>query len=183
MKAKAYIIVSLAVLTAFLSCSKESQKEEWADQEELIEDFIDVILASDSTAVTVSTGKAERCTVVAGSGDELASDGNIAFYYAGYVLKSSKLSSCTLFATNNEDVALDKSWDVSDSTALNILTINMKETDLTDGLRSGLTGVQGGEECYILFTSKYGFGKKALGTIPANSPQVWHIWVESISND
>lgn len=183
MKSKAYIIAVLSVLAMAFSCAKESQKEEWADQEELIEDFIEVILSSDSTAVTVSTGKAERCTVVAGSGDELASDGNIAFYYAGYVLKSSKLSSCTLFTTNSEDVALDEDWDVSDSTALNILTINMKEMDLTEGLRSGLIGVQGGEECYILFTSKYGFGKKALGTIPADSPQVWHIWVESISND
>ena len=178
-----YILAVFALFIGLFSCSKESQKEEWADQEELIEDFIEVILDSDSTAVTVSTGKAERVIVVSGSGDELASDGNIAFYYAGYVLKSSKLSSCTLFATNYEDVALDEDWDVSDSTALNIMTINIKETDLTDGLKSGLVGVQGGEECYILFTSKYGFGKKALGTIPANSPQVWHIWVESISND
>ena len=64
-----------------------------------------------------------------------------------------------------------------------VLTINMKEYELVPGLRSGLIGVRSGEECQILFTGKYGFGNKAFGTIPANSPLVYRIWVESISND
>ena len=61
--------------------------------------------------------------------------------------------------------------------------LNLGEDELVEGLRNGLRGVRGGEECYILFSGKYGFGKKAFGTIPANSALAYHVWVESVSND
>ena len=54
---------------------------------------------------------------------------------------------------------------------------------MVTGLRNGLVGVKGGEECYILFSGKYGFGNKQSGTIPANSALVYHVWVESLSNE
>lgn len=74
-------------------------------------------------------------------------------------------------------------WTLSDKDAFKIETINLREQSIAEGLRNGLIGVKGGEECIILFSGKYGFGNNNLGTIPANSALAWHIWVESISNE
>ena len=35
----------------------------------------------------------------------------------------------------------------------------------------------------IIFSGKYGFGKKTFGIIPANSALLYKIWVHSISNE
>ena len=53
---------------------------------------------------------------------------------------------------------------------------------LLKGLENGLKGVRGGEECYILFSGKYAYGKKIVGTIPSKSALVYHVTVESITN-
>ena len=54
---------------------------------------------------------------------------------------------------------------------------------LLDGLQRGLEGVRGQDECYILFSGKYAYGSRVQGTIPARSALVYHVWVNSISND
>jgi FKBP-type peptidyl-prolyl cis-trans isomerase len=59
----------------------------------------------------------------------------------------------------------------------------VSEYELIPGLKAGLTGVKGGEECQIFFSGKYGFGNESVGIVPANSALVYKIWVESISND
>jgi len=41
-------------------------------------------------------------------------------------------------------------------------------------------GVQPQDECYILFTGKYGYGKNSLGTIPAKSALAYYILIEEI---
>ena len=64
-----------------------------------------------------------------------------------------------------------------------ILTISLNDYKLLPGLKSGLIGARGGEECQILFSGKYGFGKKSSGIVPSNSALVYKIWVESVSND
>ena len=61
--------------------------------------------------------------------------------------------------------------------------MKLSESGFVKGLKYGLEGVKAGQECYILFSGKYGFGKRELGTIPANSALVYRIWVESITND
>jgi FKBP-type peptidyl-prolyl cis-trans isomerase len=61
--------------------------------------------------------------------------------------------------------------------------VRPSEGELVDGLRRGLPGVKAGDECYILFSGKYGFGDRILGTIPANAALAYHIWVQSISNE
>jgi len=121
--------------------------------------------------------------VTEGEGEAVNGNGTISFYYAGYVLKSSTVSASNLFATNNEDIATQASWSTSSEDQFEVLTINLSEADLVEGLKNGLEGVKGGEECYILFSGKYGYGKRPLGTIPANAALVYHIWVESTSND
>ena len=61
--------------------------------------------------------------------------------------------------------------------------MNMADDELIEGLKNGLMGVKSGEECQILFSGKYGFGKKPFGIIPANSALLYEIWVVAVSND
>lgn len=172
-------IISLAVC----SCTKDSDKNTYANQEETIESFVNSQLESVDSSYVVSNKGSQRVVVARGSGDQLSSGGVVSFYYAGYVLNGSSVSPSNLFATNRSDIAEQSSWNLSDEHALDILTISLGDTDLVEGLKNGLIGVQGGEESYILFSGKHGFGKRPLGTIPAKSALVYHIWVESISND
>ena len=118
------------------------------------------------------------------SADSLSATGVVSFYYAQYILASS-VNNSNLVATNNRE-ALGNTWKVTEEEgedAFKIVTLKMDEADLIDGLKYGLLGVKTGEECYILFSGKYGFGKSASGTIPARSGLVYHIWVDSISNE
>ena len=56
----------------------------------------------------------------------------------------------------------------------------MGSDELVDGLKRGLEGVKAGEECLILIPGKYGFGKRKIGTIPANSALAYYVWVLSL---
>lgn len=42
--------------------------------------------------------------------------------------------------------------------------------------------VKHGDECYIMFNGKYGFGKHTNGTVPGNSALAYHLWISSVSN-
>ena len=59
----------------------------------------------------------------------------------------------------------------------------MADARLIPGIQDGLLGVKAGEECEILFSGKYGFGNEKFGIIPANSAQLWKIWVVGVAND
>lgn len=168
---------------ALLSCTKESIKTMYSTQEGWIESFLSSQTSALENARIVSNKGSQRLVVSEGQGQELDKDGTISFYYAGYVLKGSTISAANMFATNNEDIAKAASWNTNSDDQFGILTLNLSETELVEGLKNGLIGVKGGEECFILFSGKYGFGKKPLGTIPANAALAYHIWVESTSNE
>ena len=183
MKAYSAILSILTVAAVAGSCTKESVKTMYSKQEEWIESFIGAQTSANEDAYVVSNKGSQRVVVSKGEGQELAENGTISFYYAGYVLKSSSISSSNLFATNKEEIATASSWNTSAEDRFDIMTLNLSEADLVEGLKNGLVGVKGGEECYILFSAKYGFGKRALGTIPANAALAYHIWAESTSNE
>jgi len=183
MKTLFHISACLFAAAILLSCTKESYKETWTKQETYIENFLTNQQNANEDYYVVSNSGSERLVVAEGSGEELAKDGTVSFYYAGYVLTGASVSNSNLFATNREATADAASWSVTDSTAYQICTVKLSESGFVEGLKNGLLGVKGGEECYILFSGQYGFGKRALGTIPANSALAYHIWVESISNE
>ena len=167
---------------ASVSCVKQKLETTYNSQESKIDQYIEKSrIAGNDTLRVVYNGGASRLVTKEGEGEELSATGNIAFYYAGYVFSGS-ISNTNLFITNHLQTATEAGWTLSEEET-QILTINLDEYKLIPGLKSGLIGVKGGEECQILFTGKYGFGNKAFGTIPANSPLVYKIWVESISND
>jgi hypothetical protein len=176
-KTAAYI----AAILVSASCSSSLQNL-YDKQEEQIDKFV---TASNPERVEYNNGSVRVVLKEGTSSDELRKDGVISFYYAGYVFKGG-VSASNLFATNRSETADASSWKpTSDegSDTFAIETLKLDEAGLIDGLRNGLEGVKGGEECYILFSGTYGYGKRAQGTIPAKSALVYHIWVESISNE
>ncbi|MBO4760318.1 MAG: FKBP-type peptidyl-prolyl cis-trans isomerase [Bacteroidales bacterium] len=177
-------IIILSVMSCLLaSCTKEQIKEKYNTQEERIEQFIQNQIAQDKSRSVVYNKGSQRLILKEGEGEALNEKGTISFYYAGYVFSGNSISNDAMFATNNKDIAESVKWNVSDTTAFEIKTLTLSEGDMVTGLKNGLVGVKGGEECYILFSGKYGFGNKQSGTIPANSALVYHVWVESLSNE
>jgi len=173
---------AIACLLA-LSCQKEEEDLTFNAQEKRISTFMTTQMESDTSFRATYKNGTARLTVKEGSGDSLKVSGTVSFYYAGYIFSSTTVSSSNLFATNNKTVADGVDWNLSDSTAYNILTINLNGSELLDGLKRALPGVKGGEECYVLFSGKYAYRKRKVGTIPANSALVYHIWVGSINNE
>ena len=178
-----FLLLLLVLLPA--GCVKQQIDNYYANQESVIDNFVS---KNDHLRVVYSDGVVRMVVAEAGntvvSADSLSADGVVSFYYAGYTLqKSSSVSNSNLFATNNRIIAESAKWALSDSTSFDIKTVKLDESDLLEGLKRGLRGVRSGEECYILFTAKYGFGNHASGTIPAKSTLAYHIWVESISNE
>lgn len=174
----------LAILCLFLaasctvSCTKEARESAYARQEELIEKFI---RTQGDARVSYNAGST-RVTVSEGEGVELNARGKAAIYYAGYDFTSGSISSAKLFATNSENVASSAKWNLSGDSLFEPVEVDLTDKDLLDGLRSGLEGVREGEECYILFSAKYAYGRSKAGTVPPNSPIAFHIWVDTIQN-
>lgn len=132
---------------------------------------------TDSLRVAYNRGSA-RIVKKEGNGEELNANGAVSFYYAGYVFAGNT----SLFATNHQQTAETSKFNLSDQD-FNIFEVNLGDGEMVEGLRNGLEGVKAGEECEILFSGKYGFGKHTFGTIPANSALLYKIWVVGVSND
>ena len=170
------------------ACNKEAVQLAYDKQETNIASFVEAQLKADKTAkVTYKDGVVrvvlhdtlQREGLLA---DTLQTGGTVSFYYAGYVLNNASVSNANLFTTNHKKTADAAGWRLSDTTAFHIRTLTLDD-QLLEGLRRGLEGVRNQDECYILFSGKYAYGSKAQGTIPARSALVYHIWVNSISND
>ena len=172
--------VAICLLAA--SCDKESIKNAYGNQEKYIETIVENLEKNGASTVTRNEGSV-RVTVAEGEGEELREGGAVSFYYAGYFISTGSLSNSNVFATNYDTFAQSIGWAVSDSTAFAIQTVDLAEDNLVEGLRKGLVGVKGGEECYVLFSGKYGYGKRIVGTIPRNSALAYHLWIKSVSNN
>lgn len=183
MKPLHYILsCSILAAVAILSCSKETETL-FGNQEKKIESYVQTLLKSHEGAFVCYQDGVTRVTVkrsAAETEDSLNTDGLAALWYAGYTFTGS-VSVSNLFTTNYTEVT--NTWAVSDSSIFKIAMVRPSEGELVDGLRRGLPGVKAGDECYILFSGKYGFGDRILGTIPANAALAYHIWVQSISNE
>ena len=178
MKHKIFLLAALTLGLSLTSCVKEKLENTYNNQESKIDQFIE--RNKGEQRVVYNEGSA-RLVTKEGEGEELKANGSIAFYYAGYTFNGS-ISNSNLFTTNHAATAASAGWTLTDEQD-DILTINLSEYQLVPGLKSGLVGVKGGEECQIFFSGKYGFGKEGIGIVPANSALVYKIWVESISND
>ncbi len=173
-------ILLLAILST-ISCTKAQLQTIFAEQEKQIESYVTKI-AEENEGAKISRNKgSNRVTLIEGtSSDGLKVGGKIKFYYAAFVF-SNGVSTSKLFDTNNKEIAKEAGWEISDTTYL-IKEARLDDDNFVLGLKNGLVGVKTGEACVIVFSGEYGFGKKPLGTIPANSALAYQIWVEEISN-
>lgn len=181
MRTRIFITALLCLQVMASSCIKEKMEVIYNKQETMISTYIESALKKDASYTTVNNSGSNRITYVQGEGEELGASGNITFLYAGYIFNGS-VTSAGMFATNREQSAIDAGWELTDA-VYEPMTLNLKDSDLVPGLKNGLVGVRGGEECEIVFSGKYGFGNDSFGIIPANSALLYKIWVISISND
>lgn len=173
-----------------VSCVKEKREATYNSQEDKIDKYITANMynkytedgeSKTDTLRVVYNGGSNRLVTKEGTGEELKSGGKISFYYAGYTFSGSK-SISNLFATNHEETATAAKWDLTDA-SYKLQVLDLSDSEIIEGLRKGLLGVRSGEECQILFSGKYGFGKKPLGIVPANSAILFEIWVQGVSNE
>ena len=175
------LLVFVSVLSA--SCSKTELENQYSQQDKNIESIV-TSLAPDGSEVTVDYfGGSVRVTVNHGEGDVLESGGTVSFFYTAHIINSSSLSAGNMFATNRKESAESAQWTVSDTSLFKVSTVDLSHDDLVKGLKKGIAGVRNGDECYILFNGKYGFGKHTTGTVPGNSALAYHLWITDVAND
>ena len=189
MKNSTRILASVLFLAALVpACTKQSVQQTYDKQETNIDNFVNDQLRKDTTATVTYKNGVVRVTLhdtLQREGllaDTLRTGGTVSFYYAGYTLSGSSVNVSSMFATNHKETADNAGWRISDTTAFHIQTLTLDDR-LLDGLQRGLEGVRNQDECFILFSGKQGFGSHAQGTIPARSALVYHVWVNSISNE
>ncbi len=171
----------LTVVIACSSCIKEKLEETYNKQEDQIDRYItSSIERNEGYTVSYNNGSS-RLTTLAGEGEQLGADGSVSFYYAGYTFNGS-ISSSSLFGTNHQATAEAANWNLTEPDYA-LMEINLRDSDLLEGVRKGLVGVRAGEECEILFSGKYAFGNDSFGIIPAKSALAFKIWVVGVSND
>lgn len=182
---RGFIIFSLiAASIACASCSKS--QEVYDKQETVIDNLVQSILKSDENATVEYPGGVVKVTMSTSTSAEtdpaLENGGTVKFYYGGYALTSASISPSTLFATNLQELAEASGWTSVDATMFGEESVTIGKGELVKGLETGLLGVRKGDECFILFSGKYGWGKHARGTVPAMAATAWHIWVTDVSN-
>lgn len=183
MKRALFLCLSCLVLIPW-GCGKSELQTTFEKQENYIQSFITQATKADTTAtVTVTEGvyRLIQHDTLDPRRDSLLWDGRVTLDYACYTLTSASVGASSLVATSVRSVATAAGWSLSDTTQFQAVTLTLDKS-LVEGLRLGLYGVQPGDEGYILFNGKFGFGNRIQGTIPASSALAYHIWIESIEN-
>ena len=177
-KMKHKILPILLALAALTGC-KSSLETTFNTQSEKIESYVSKQVESHPDYRVVYNDGVVRMVVSEGEGEELTRGQKITFWYAGYVFSSYTVNNNALFVTNDADIAAAAKWDLSDpESRFQPVTVTLGKDKLVRGLELGLDGVRVGEDCYIFFSGKYGFGKLPIGTIPANAPICYHLRIE-----
>lgn len=172
--------MAAAAIIVAAGCTKQSLETTYSRQEDRIDSFITSQLENNSSYSVVHNHGSNRLIISGGNGNALEPGDTLTFQYAGYVFSGSSLSASDLFATNNRTIAEEAGWNLTDADFSDKRVI-LDEDELLEGLYYGLEGVRSGEECIVIFSGKYGYGNRHVGTIPANSALAYHIWVKNVS--
>lgn len=184
-----HIITAAALSAAAIAsgCTAQSLEQEYTKSEESIDKFIESKFSDDSLYRVVRQDGVSRVTILPqdtlsqqteSPADTLAPGEPVTFDYAGYIFDSS-LPPKQMFATTIREMAEEAGLWGNDDT-FSPITARLTEGELIEGLRRGLRGVSAGEECYIIFSGKYGFGNKTVNAIPKLSPLFYYIKVISL---
>ena len=179
------ILASGLALALVAACSKQALQTTYDKQSGYIENFVQNMMKADSSATLRENGGSYRLLLhdtLDVRRDSLREGGLVSLYYACFTLTGSSVTAGNLVATNLKQMAQAANWKLTDTTRYKLDTIRLDNT-LLPGLHNGLEGVQAGDEGYILFTGKYGYGNTERGTIPAKSALVYQIWIENVKNE
>ena len=176
------LLITTVALVALSACTKQALQTTYDKQTTYIENFVSTQMNKDATATLTRNGGAYRLTLhdtLDPTRDSLAWGQRVSLYYGCFTLTSATLSTANLVATNLQSLAEQAGWKLTDTSLYKLDTLTLDNT-LVKGLAEGLAGVQPGDEGYILFTGKYGYGKTERGTIPAMSALAYYIYIEEI---
>lgn len=182
MRTSRKILFAALAAAVWVSCNKELDNT-FSRQEDRIASLAASLMKDNADATVSYSGGSTTVTVVHGEGTPLEEGGAVSFYYAAHSISGNTLDASNLFATNYDVYAKSIQWALSDTTVFSVTTLNLKDADLVEGLRNGLVGVRGGDECYVLFSGRHGFGKKKVASVPANAALAYHLWVVGVSNE
>lgn len=176
MRPKTYILL-LTVLPALLLFSCNDEKElTIADQEAAIDSYISQNFQDYPVIRRNGSNRIKLDTTAITLEDSLEFGDSLHFYYAGYIFTSSPTS---LFSTNNEQVAQENGFEISDPD-YSVKKILFTDKCMCSGLVNGLYGVREGEHCIVIFSAKYGFYDSYVYSIPKLSALAYEIWVEKV---
>ena len=107
-------LIFLLLCISSVSCVKQKLETTYNSQEDRIDQYIERNSTSgDETRRVVYNGGSSRLIFKEGEGEELNANGNIAFYYAGYVFNGS-INKTNLFTTNHKESATEAGWNLSE---------------------------------------------------------------------
>jgi len=170
-----YIAISLVIFSIVTSCSKQDEEYNITQQESMIDNFV----KANSTKRVVVNNKASRIVLTEGVGESAAEGDSIFIEYAGYIFNGSKGN---IFDTNVKTIAKQFELDTTIRN-FNQLKYAIGSDDLIPGLKNGLYGAKKGEQCYIVFSSESGFGKKPISNIPKLTPLIFEIWIKDLKKN
>lgn len=161
-----------------ISCAKQEIDNETTQQETQIEDFVQDLGAEE---VVVNNGVWRAVMERGEEGDDniVAEGDSIIYNYACYIFSSGKGE---LFDSNL--------FSLSESLGTNMDYNYFEPRDgvvgkgkLISGLDIGLIGAQKGERCYVIFSSRHGFGNVQMGIVPKMSPLLIEVWVLEVKKN
>lgn len=196
---KTHLIAAAAaqiVILAISGCTSQSLEESYSKMEDTISSYIESNFSDETRYAIHRYGGSSRITVIpqpeepetpenapatgASATDTLKQNGKVTFDYAGFILGNS-FPPTDMFTASTKELA-DEGGLWGDETTFTPVTVRLSDGNLLEGLRKGLLGVSEGEECYIIFSAKYGFGNMTVNAIPKMSSLIYHIWVLDIEN-
>lgn len=169
---KRNILIAFFLSLVLAACAKQDRESTYTSQEQSIDTYLSGY--EDDGYSVVRNGGANRLVIKNGSGtDELAAGDSLYFHYSGYIFSNGP---GTLFVTNDTAVANANSFVTEGETK----GIRYGSDDMIDGLKKGLNGVKSGENCYIVFSAKYGYANEVMFNVPRLSPLFFDINVDKI---
>jgi FKBP-type peptidyl-prolyl cis-trans isomerase len=163
------IILALLPLAALASCQQQDAATTYSNQEEAIDKY--VYSKFDSSAVHHTNGVTRVTLTKAAAGADSLEMGDTAyFYWAGYLFSNGP---GTLFSTDDPKVSTAYADTIP-------AKVKLGETAMIKGLENGLAGIKKGEESYIIFSGKYGFGSDNVYNITKLSALIYHVRLTDI---
>lgn len=166
-----YCLLLVAAAFTVLSCDKEDRKNTYANQEAAIDSYVAgfsvenrVVYRKGSVRVVIQEGT---------SVDTLKRGDSLYFYFSGYTFNYGRGS---LFATNVKEVAEAADF-YTDGLPKKI---KYGSDAMIEGLKNGLEGMRVGENSYIMFSGKYGYGNQIMFNIPKMTPLFFDITIDKI---